>query len=189
MTGACPVCREQNCCGSCTKSACSGSRFAGCPHRNGDISKCPPHVRDKITELKRRKERQTQQRPCNLFNTAEGCRFGDKCKHLHKKRTATPASSTVNSFAEGSLDTFSRHQQFLEFERQSAQAQAAGAVTFEGGRDKQHFDRWWGNPLAQLPVCCSCSAGSHTPWSFSPRHSRDSDACDAAMRPAGESDA
>ena len=41
----------------------------------------------------------------------------------------------MNSFAGGSLDTFTRFQQFLEFERQSAQAQAAGAVTSEGDEE------------------------------------------------------
>ena len=129
--GECPVCREQNCCGSYSKSACPESRFAGHPHRNEDTSKYPPHVREKIAELRKRRDGQAKKRPCNLFNTPQGCRFGDKCKYLHKKRTTAPPSSSVNSLAEGSLDTFTQFQQFLEFQRQSAQAKAAGAVSFE----------------------------------------------------------
>ena len=67
---------KPNCSGRWSKSACSQSKFAGNPHRNEDVSKCPPHVRQQIAELKKKPAgtelRQQQRNTCRLFNTDKG---------------------------------------------------------------------------------------------------------------------
>ena len=50
--GSCPVCKDVNCAGKWTKAACQQSRCAGNTSHWEDTSKCPPHVRAKIAQLK-----------------------------------------------------------------------------------------------------------------------------------------
>ena len=138
---SCPVCKDSNCAGKWTKAACKESRHAGNPSHWEDSGKYPPHVRAKIAQLKKsRGPQQQQQRKgvCNLFNTAKGCHFGDRCRYSHESRapTASPSAArpTVSALTED--DSFARYQRFLAFDQQAQQAAAASEIQFdETGRN------------------------------------------------------
>ena len=142
---SCRVCKDANCAGRYSKSACAQSRYAGHPSAWEDTSKYPPHVRAKIAKLKNAKSEQQprQQRktqPCNLFNTDKGCHFGDRCRFSHESRAplASPsaARATVSALTED--DSFARYQRFLELDRQAQQAAAASEVGHDvSGRDTE----------------------------------------------------